>query len=275
MVPNVPLTYLELDYAPRWQLRINAFRIGEKPTFNNGAKSAFFFDEKVAVLDTFSPYIKLPSSIATQVYAKIFHEIDDIAQQGDLLMGSCDITKYSSLNLFINDRYYMKLMPESFVIDIGVRGRCLIPFQFNDEDEFVLGEPFFRNFYSIFDDSKGVLAVAPSVNFVHSSIFEGMVPDNELVHPIHETKEARAERQKSIPSMSDPVGVAEFLGKEAEKVLEHQFGAKLGSSPFGKIDFTQILEYLGIAVALGVTLCCCCSVALYFAFQYFISAPPA
>jgi hypothetical protein len=42
-VPNVPLTYLELAYKPFWEIRINAFRIGEKPTFPNGAKSAFYF----------------------------------------------------------------------------------------------------------------------------------------------------------------------------------------------------------------------------------------
>ena len=97
-------------------------------------------------------------------------------------MGPCDVNLYDSINLFINDRYYVKLMPESFVIDIGVLGKCLIPFKFNTEDAFVLGEPFFRNFYSVFDDSKGIVGVAPSINFVHSSIMEGMVPNDELPH---------------------------------------------------------------------------------------------
>ena len=54
-------------------------------------------------------------------------------------MGPCDVNLYSSINLFINDRYYVKLMPESFVIDIGVLGKCFIPFKFNTEDAFVLG----------------------------------------------------------------------------------------------------------------------------------------
>ena len=97
-------------------------------------------------------------------------------------MGPCDVNLYESINLFINDRYYVKMMPESFVIDIGVLGKCFIPFKFNTEDAFVLGEPFFRNFYSVFDDSKGIVGVAPSINFVHSSIMEGMVPNDELPH---------------------------------------------------------------------------------------------
>lgn len=183
IVPNVPLTYLEVAYKPTWQVRINAFRIGEKPTFPNGAKAAFYFPEKAAILDTFSPYITLPRSIASSMYSKIFHETEDVHLENDLLLGPCDVSKYKSINLFVNDRYYIKLMPESFVVDIGITGRCFIPFKFSDKDEFILGEPFFRNFYSVFDDSKGLLAIAPSINFVHSSIFEGMVPNDELDYP--------------------------------------------------------------------------------------------
>ena len=120
----------------------------------------------MALLDSFSPYIKLPKSIATELYAKFFHEIPGINQENDLLLGPCDTSKYSSINLFVNDRFYIKLMPESFVVDIGVRGKCLLPFAFNDKDEYVLGEPFFRNFYTVFDDSKGLLGIAPSINFL-------------------------------------------------------------------------------------------------------------
>jgi hypothetical protein len=43
MVPNVPMVYLDAPYEKRWMVTINAFRVGNKPTFNNGAKSAFYF----------------------------------------------------------------------------------------------------------------------------------------------------------------------------------------------------------------------------------------
>jgi len=33
IVPNVPLTYFETPYNATWQVRINAFRVGEKPAF--------------------------------------------------------------------------------------------------------------------------------------------------------------------------------------------------------------------------------------------------
>ena len=78
IIPNVPLTYFETAYAPTWQVHINAFRVGEKPTFANGAKSAFYFPQKKAYFDTFSPFIELPSSNAATLFAKMFHSIEGL-----------------------------------------------------------------------------------------------------------------------------------------------------------------------------------------------------
>ena len=180
MIPNMPMTFLELQYSPFWQISINAIRVGEKPTFANGAKSAFYFGEKKAILDTFTPYIRLPRTVGQTLFSTMFHDQEEVRLENGLLMGSCDTSKYSSINFFVNDRYYVKLQPESFVIDIGVKGRCFVPIDFNSADEFVLGEPFFRNFYTVLDDSKGLIGLAPSINFLKAGIIEGMVPNDEL-----------------------------------------------------------------------------------------------
>jgi hypothetical protein len=166
-------------------------------------------------LDTFSPYITLPSSLASELYSKIFHETSEVHSENDMLLGPCDVSKYKSINFFVNDRYYIKLMPESFVVDIGVRGKCFIPFKFNNKDEFILGEPFFRNFYSVFDDSKGILGIAPSVNFVHSSIFEGMVPNDELPYP-HIKKHSDADKNNSN---NKPKGVLDMVISKVTEML--------------------------------------------------------
>ena len=95
--------------------------------FPSGAKTAYYFEELPAKLDTFSPYIKIPKSITTQVFNNFFHETHyEIVD--DLLVGPCDLSQYWSISLFVNDRYYVKLAPESFVIDIGYGDKCLIPF---------------------------------------------------------------------------------------------------------------------------------------------------
>ena len=104
------------------------------------------------------------------------------------MMGPCDINKYNTITLFVNDRYNIKMVPEAFVIDVGDRDLCFVPFSYNTEDVWVIGEPFFRNFYTVFDDSKGLIGLAPSVNYVHASISEGVVPNDELDIPGHKKK---------------------------------------------------------------------------------------
>jgi len=49
--------------------------VTDKPKFDNGAKSAYYFPEKEAIIDTFSPYIKLPKSIGVQAFAKFVHGV--------------------------------------------------------------------------------------------------------------------------------------------------------------------------------------------------------
>jgi len=49
--------------------------VTDKPKFDNGAKSAYYFDEKEAIIDSFSPYIKIPKSIGVQAFAKFVHGV--------------------------------------------------------------------------------------------------------------------------------------------------------------------------------------------------------
>ena len=73
VAPGAPLTFIDTPYDRDWKLTINAFRVGEKPTFSNGAKSAFYTDQKDAYLDSGSPYLKIPHSIAIQTFSKFLH----------------------------------------------------------------------------------------------------------------------------------------------------------------------------------------------------------
>jgi len=66
------------------------------------------------------------------------------------------------------------------VIDIGNKDKCFLPIMYNSADNWVLGEPFFRSFYSVYDDSKGIIGLAPSINYLKAGIFEGVVPNDEL-----------------------------------------------------------------------------------------------
>ena len=125
--PASALTFLETSYDPLWKFTINGFRVGEKPKFPNGKTTAFYTEQYDAILDTFNPYIKIPKSIATQVFNIIMHETQ-YELIDDMLMGPCTLDSYWSVSLFVNDRYYIKLAPESFVMDIGKGDKCFLPF---------------------------------------------------------------------------------------------------------------------------------------------------
>lgn len=124
--------------------------MGEDGTFPNGAKSAYSFASKPAKLDSFSPYIQVPRTGGIQLYSMILHQIQYEVVDG-LLMGPCDKSQYSSVSLYVNDQFYLTLTPDSFVLDIGQGDKCFLPFRVNQQDHWVLGEPFFRSFYSVFD----------------------------------------------------------------------------------------------------------------------------
>lgn len=121
------MTYLETPYAKDWKLSINAFRVTDKPKFDNGAKSAYYFPEKEAIIDTFSPYIKIPKSIGVQAFSKFVHDVQ-VNDVNGLLEGSCDLSRYHTISLFVNDRYYVKMVPDAYVIDIGEGDMCYLPF---------------------------------------------------------------------------------------------------------------------------------------------------
>jgi len=39
-----PITFVATPYARQWTMKINAFKVTDKPRFANGAKNSFFFD---------------------------------------------------------------------------------------------------------------------------------------------------------------------------------------------------------------------------------------
>jgi len=82
---------------------------------------------------------------------------------------------------------------------------------YNSADNWVLGEPFFRSFYSVFDDSKGIIGLAPSINYLKAGIFEGVVPNDEL--PYARKKKAQPQEQKNTDTLdySNPLAVVGYM----------------------------------------------------------------
>lgn len=239
------LKFLKTPYAKEWQVSVSAIKLGEGPTFPNGAKRAYYFDSKPAYLDSFSPYIQVPRSGGIQLYSLILHEIQYEVVDG-LLMGPCDKSLYDTVSLYVNDKYYITLTPDSFVLDIGQGDKCFLPFRYNNEDHWVLGEPFFRNYYSVYDVQKGIIGVAPSANSPNASITEGEVPGDKLPD-LHDPRQDSAAARKKLPNPQDPLGVLSFVFGRGSHGK--------GSSTNGK---DGLWTSIATAVSFLVLVCSCC-----------------
>ena len=121
------IVYFDTPYKQEWQVRINAFRVGDSQYYSDGLTSQFYFDEKAAILDTYGPYILLPKSLSSTIMKKLQYGKAKIESKNGLMLGPCDPTDYNALSFFVNDRYFVQLDPKSFVIDIGLtNGKCLV-----------------------------------------------------------------------------------------------------------------------------------------------------
>lgn len=163
----------------------------------------------------------------------------------------------------------MQLDPQSFVVDIGLNDGCLIAIQSNSDESFVLGEPFFRNFLSVFDDENNMFGIVPRKLITgdesyNSKVTQGLVPNSKLiVEP--KINPAKANNTtvpaEKMPSISDPVGLIKYFIRRAYLFFAGSSSQKQGGQE--QISMTTILELAGAAIGVMVLCCCCCCVALY------------
>lgn len=265
IAPGSALKFIKTPYAKEWQMSISGLKVGSKPAFPNGAKAAYHFESKPAYLDSFSPYIQVPKSGGTQLYALILHEIEYEVVDG-LLMGPCDTSKYDSVSLFINDEYYFQLTPESFVLDIGQGDKCFLPFLHNNEDYWVLGEPFFRNYYSVYDVQKGLIGVAPSVDYPGASIDRGQAPGDELPN-LRPAGADAAEGRKKLPDMNDPFSVIAYLFKQAVAAVSGKPSSPQNSDNNQEDTWTGIATLVSLVVLICSCCCLCAGTIAYFSYE--------
>lgn len=146
------------------------------------------------------------------------------------------------------------MTPEAYVIDIGFSDQCFIPFKSNRYDYWVLGEPFFRNFYTVFDDSKGIVGVAPSVNYFNAQITEGIVPNDPLYDMHKESKKQDQGNKELIPDLNDPIAVIKYMWRSLQDDITN----------FGKGDSKDNnLGLIAGIVLVGSLLCCTVCIMIY------------
>lgn len=103
-----------------------------------------------------------------------------------------------------------------------------------------------------------MIGLTPSINFVHSSITEGIVPNDELNYPgrIRKAKPADQQQQSNaLPSLGDPLSIARYLQHQGTDVVRNG------------VSTTTIAEIVGVVVMLGVACCCGLAVMIFAGIQ--------
>jgi hypothetical protein len=97
---------------------------------------------------------------------ELYHPIIDLIidskfhyRQYGYVWSTCDLSKYESLYLLIDGTYF-EIPPASYVRDFGAKF-CAIGLMKNSDHEWLLGDVFLKNFYSVWDNTNNQVGLAP------------------------------------------------------------------------------------------------------------------
>jgi pepsin A len=79
-------------------------------------------------------------------------------------ISTCDRSKYPSIYLYIDGKYF-EVSPYTYVLDFDQlsKGNCTVALSSNYGDYWKLGQPFLRNYYTIFDDANNRIGLNPHI----------------------------------------------------------------------------------------------------------------
>mmetsp|Transcript_2009 Transcript_2009/g.2997 ORF Transcript_2009/g.2997 Transcript_2009/m.2997 type:complete len:140 (+) Transcript_2009:923-1342(+) len=139
----------------------------------------------------------MPKTEGPDLFDKMFKGVAISRISPGVYVGPCDHSEYHSISLYI-DGFFFRLEPATFVQEIGLSDKCFVSFRYSKDEHWVLGEPFFKNYYSVFDDMWGTVALATSIEFPNSTIIPAEQPITDLGRYPEET-DNNPEPQPSQP----------------------------------------------------------------------------
>lgn len=184
--------------------------------------------------------------IFEQFYKMLLKDVDYTTAYLPYLVADCDVTKYKSIFLYNTPTgTYLEITPENFVLqtDIGIPGYCLLAIVQNDDDYWLLGDVFIRNYYSIWDEENDQLGLAPHITST-ATITLGSAPTDFLIptYPDY-TGDDDSVLPSSILDLID-FGAITFMGVTYSGLLS-AFFVIVGTVFFG--DFTKpVRRYAGM-----------------------------
>ena len=86
-----------------------------------------------------------------------------LGRQGSFYTTECRPQDWPSVYLLVSN-YWLEMAPEHYLVDASDqrdRSVCILAFAKNEEEFFLIGDSFFRGFYSVHDDSGDRIGFAP------------------------------------------------------------------------------------------------------------------
>ena len=98
-------------------------------------------------------------------------------------VSECNYEEWPSVYLMVSN-YWLEISPEHYLIDASDardKSICIIAFTSNDSNFFLVGDSFFRGFYSIHDDENDRIGFAPHSESTKSApVFAKYLPTNSI-----------------------------------------------------------------------------------------------
>lgn len=80
--------------------------------------------------------------------------------------------------------YWLEISPEHYLVDASDerdKSVCILAFTSNDSDFFLIGDAFFRGFYSVHDDDHDRIGFAPHSESIKSAAVFAKYPPSQSI----------------------------------------------------------------------------------------------
>lgn len=150
------------DSSLYWNINIDGFRVGTESThIAHGLPYGYLLDyQSTATLDTGTSLMNVPSELYHTLERMLLHGKAVTQDVHGNLYTSCDLNTYKSLFLLVGSDYF-EVPPSSYIIQNGKLDLCLFGIQASKGHDWLLGDVFLRNFYSVFDNGNSQVGLIP------------------------------------------------------------------------------------------------------------------